>query len=72
MDSAIEQYVRTTGTGNRTIAVDANNDVWVGGYLNKYHDHIDGDTGAKMDTQYLNPGGYGGLIDGNGVLWSSG
>jgi streptogramin lyase len=72
-DSAIAHYVRTPGTANRTIAVDANNDVWVGGYDNKVHTRIDGDTGAVVGpTVTMNPGGYGGLIDSNGILWSSG
>ncbi|RKF17118.1 hypothetical protein D6850_06285 [Roseovarius spongiae] len=71
-DVAIQQYVRTAGTNNRTIAIDANNDVWVGGFGNKMHQRIDGNTGATDPAFDLSPGGYGGLIDGNGVLWSSG
>lgn len=70
-DSAISQYVRTAGTGIRTVAVDANNDVWAGGLINKVHQRIDGDTGAILQTESFGSGGYGGLIDGNGVLWSS-
>ena len=72
-DSANEYYVRTAGTGVRTIAVDAANDVWVGGYGNKLHQKIDGMTGLNTGSvKNLSPGGYGGLIDSNGVLWSSG
>jgi len=81
-DSAISQYVRTDGTAIRTVAVDANNNVWAGGYNNKVHNLIDGQTGEKLDVNSavagtqtsinLSPGGYGGLVDGNGVLWSSG
>ena len=73
-DSAVSLYVRTAGTNVRTIAVDKNNDVWVGGFGNKQHQKLDGDTGAAMGG-VVNLGsnsGYGGLIDGNGVLWSSG
>ncbi len=72
-DSAISQYVRTAGTGIRTVAVDANNNVWAGGLSNHVHSLYDGDTGAQIGTsETMNPGGYGGLIDGNGILWTSG
>ena len=77
-DAATSLYVRTAGTNVRTIAVDQNNDVWAGGYGNKLHQKYDGDTGAPIsDVENFNNyssgyGGYGGLIDGNGVLWSSG
>lgn len=74
VDSAVSLYVRTPGTANRTIAVDKDNNVWVGGYNNKLHQKLDGDTGAAIGASVnLGPNsGYGGLIDGNGVLWSSG
>ena len=74
VDTAIEYFVRTPGTANRTLAVDENNDLWVGGYSNKLHAKIDGTTGEVVPdtTRTINPGGYGGLIDGNGILWSSG
>jgi YVTN family beta-propeller protein len=73
-DSANLLYVRTAGTNARTIAVDKNNDVWVGGYGDKEHQLYDGTTGAAKSA-IVNLGGnsgYGGLIDGNGVLWSAG
>ncbi len=70
-DECIIRYVRTAGTNVRTIAVDANNDVWTGGYGNKVHQHLDGETGASLAVHNPDGGGYGGLIDGNGVLWSS-
>lgn len=74
VDSANLLYVRTAGTNARTIAVDKNNDVWVGGYGDKEHQLYDGTTGAAKSA-IVNLGGnsgYGGLIDGNGVLWSAG
>lgn len=73
-DSATLLYVRTAGTNVRTIAVDKDNNVWTGGYGNKVHQKYDGETGAAIGAP-VNLGsdsGYGGLIDGNGVLWSSG
>ena len=73
-DSAQMLYVRTAGTNARTIAVDANNDVWVGGYGDREHQLYHGDTGAAISPiKNFGPNsGYGGVIDGNGVLWSSG
>jgi YVTN family beta-propeller protein len=78
-DPAILQYVRTAGTGLRTVAINANNDVWTGGLGNRAHQLYDGATGAPVASG--NPpfnafnngnGGYGGVVDGNGVLWSAG
>jgi streptogramin lyase len=72
-DECIINYVRTAGTNVRTVAVDGTNDVWVGGYGNRVHEKIDGLTGASVvGTQFnLGCGGYGGLVDGNGILWSA-
>ncbi|WP_439579525.1 PEP-CTERM sorting domain-containing protein [Elioraea sp.] len=75
-DPAILNYVRTTGTAARTVAVDANNNVWVGGFGNAAHQLYDGTTGAPIpgvgNSFNIGVGGYGGVIDGNGVLWSVG
>lgn len=72
-DECIINYTRVTGSGTRTIAVDQNNDVWVSGTGDLDHEQIDGVTGLPVPgTQFnLGCGGYGGLIDGNGVLWSA-
>ncbi len=72
-DECIINYTRVTGTNTRTVAVDANNDVWVGGLGDLDHEKISGVTGLPIPgTQFnLGCGGYGGLIDGNGVLWSA-
>jgi hypothetical protein len=61
----------------RHVSVDADNNVWVGGYpfdLRMFY-KLDGATGAILDSfdaRDLGCGGYGGLIDGNGILWSVG
>ena len=61
----------------RHVSVDADNNVWVGGYpfvLRMFY-KLDGNTGAileSFDAQKFGCGGYGGLIDGNGILWSVG
>ena len=70
-DECIITYLRTNGTNVRTLAVDANNNVWAGGYGNLVHDLLDGITGATLRTIYPGCGGYGGLIDSYGVLWSA-
>ena len=79
-DECIINYTTILPTGTRTIAVDANNDVWVGGLNNRWHEKLNGLSAmafagsAFLGTKvgYAVPGGYGGLIDGNNVLWSSG
>jgi streptogramin lyase len=72
-DEAISVYTRVFATGARTIAIDADGDVWVGGSSNRFHEKINGDTGEPIAGTAFNTGtgGYGGLIDGNGVLWSA-
>jgi len=78
-DEAIINYVRTEGTMARTLAVDANNDLWVGGYYNGWHEKYSGLNGLPFDgtkfrlqsSSQNSVGGYGGLIDQNGVLWSA-
>lgn len=73
-DECIINYTRVAGTGTRTIAVDAANDLWVGGLTNREHEKLSGVTGEPIPgTRFnLGCGGYGGLIDRNGILWSAG
>ncbi|WP_300455461.1 PEP-CTERM sorting domain-containing protein [Accumulibacter sp.] len=82
-DSAISQYVRTTGANVRHVSVDRSNNVWVGGGPLDAGDQVfelrNGSTGAVVNTPGFgaavpdnNTGGYGGLVDGNGVVWSAG
>jgi streptogramin lyase len=73
-DEAIINYTRVLAVGARTIAIDEFNDVWVGGSVNRYHEKISDSTGTVVPGSAWNigQGGYGGFIDGNGVLWSSG
>jgi YVTN family beta-propeller protein len=76
-DECILIYQRLPNAPNaRHVSVDANNDVWVGGYpyspTTFYK--LDGDTGAPLatvDTSAIGCGGYGGLVDGNNVVWSA-
>lgn len=75
-DELIINYARTAGTGARTMAIDSNNDLWVGGFFNKLHQKMNGITALPVPgTLFIgagSSGGYGGLIDGAGYLWSSG
>ncbi len=72
-DEAIVIYQRVNGSCIRHVSVDANNDVWVGGHFcgDNTFDLLDGDTGAILATFNVGVGGYGGLVDGNGILWAS-
>ena len=72
-DECIINFTRVTATGARTLAIDANNDVWVGGLKNNEHEKISGKSGLPIpETQFnLGCGGYGGVVDRNGVLWSA-
>jgi hypothetical protein len=70
-DECIINYSRVAGTVTRTVAVDANNDVWTGGG-DLEHQKISGDTGLPLTAPVnLGCGGYGGLIDQAGTLWSA-
>jgi YVTN family beta-propeller protein len=76
-DEAILIYQRVPDAEQvRHVSVDANNDVWVGGYpfVQRSFHLLDGDTGAiqrSFDARNFGAGGYGGLVDGNGVVWSA-
>ena len=75
-DECITIYQRLPGTPNvRHLSMDADNNVWVGGYnfsgIYPFH-KLDGNTGAILTTRGpFCGGGYGGLIDGAGILWTA-
>ena len=71
-DECLINYTRVTGSNTRTVAVDADNDVWTGG-ADTDHEKLDGVTGQPVPgTQFnMGCGGYGGLIDKAGTLWSA-
>jgi PKD repeat protein len=72
VDECIQLYVRVRGINTRTVAIDAQNDAWIGG-ANNWHEKVDGETGQRVPGTAFNLGcgGYGGLIDGKGILWSA-
>jgi RHS repeat-associated protein len=71
-DECIIHYVRVSSSGTRHVSVNQDNNVWVSGTGNRIFNLIDGETGQILRTEgSVGYGGYGGLIDGNGVIWSS-
>lgn len=71
-DECIIHYTKVNSSATRHVSVTADNDVWVSGLGGRKFDLIDGDTGAIVRAEgTINAGGYGGLIDGAGVIWSA-
>lgn len=71
-DECILHYTRVHSSGTRHVSVDENNDVWVSGTGERIFDLLDGETGQIKRTEgSVGYGGYGGLIDSNGVIWSA-
>lgn len=60
-DECIIHYVRVAGTATRHMSIDANNDLWVGGFGDRDFEKVDGATGLPVPgTQFnLGSGGYG-------------
>ncbi|UCD82411.1 MAG: hypothetical protein JSW26_13585 [Desulfobacterales bacterium] len=85
-DECILLFQRLPNAANaQHVSVDANDDVWVGGYPGfpgffgnpaMFH-KLDGDTAAVIDSfdaslsTGFGCGGFGGLVDENGILWSA-
>lgn len=70
-DECITAYYRTVPTVVRHVSIDANNDVWVGGTGNRRFEHIDGALVSQLTFFQSECGGYGGLVDPDGILWSA-
>jgi streptogramin lyase len=71
-DECIIHYTKVNSSGTRHVSVTSDNDVWVSGLGGRKFDLIDGATGAITRSEgTVNAGGYGGLIDGAGVIWSA-
>ncbi|MHB1307913.1 MAG: immunoglobulin domain-containing protein [Limisphaerales bacterium] len=81
-DEAIVNYTRTDAQGVRTLAVDATENLWLGGFGNLVHQQVSGVTGLVVPGSTIMPPsrsddpedyyscGYGGFVDANGYLWS--
>ena len=72
-DECIIKYVRVAGNNVRHVSVDGNNNVWTGGHFggDNSFDLVSQATGAILASFDVGCGGYGGLVDGAGVLWSA-
>lgn len=63
------------GPGVRGVAIDAKGNVWLSPYTSMKFYYVNGETGEilrTVDVSSVNHTCYGALIDGNGILWSSG
>jgi streptogramin lyase/methionine-rich copper-binding protein CopC len=61
--------------GPRGIAVDRGNNVWIGTHDSRMFYYLDGATGRilrSIDVSSVDHTSYGAVIDGQGILWSSG
>lgn len=71
-DECIVHYTKVNSSGTRHVSVTRDNDIWVSGTIGRRFDLIDGTTGLiKRAEPSVGYGGYGGLIDRNGVIWSA-
>jgi len=72
-DECILIFQRVHSDHARHASVTANNNVWIGGNFggDNAFDLLDGNTGTILASFDVGAGGYGGLIDGNGVIWSA-
>ena len=63
-----------SGSGPRGLAIDSSNNLWAGTNAERKYRYINGHTGAIIKTLNVpsNHTPYGAVIDGNGILWSSG
>lgn len=74
-DECILHYIKMRQGIPRHVSVDRDGNIWVGGYqgsCSSCFDLLDGQTGATLRQVNFSCGGYGGLVDANGILWSSG
>lgn len=76
-DECILHHVDTDAQGinfgdTRHMSIDAANNLWIGDFGRHQFIRVNGNTGVVETTpKSFNCGGYGGLIDGNGVIWSA-
>ena len=77
-DECIVHYTLVNSSGTRHVSVNADNDVWVSGVGMRNFDLVAGgrydvpNSGTILRSESsVGYGGYGGLIDGDGVIWSA-
>lgn len=70
----VGQNCPSNGSGPRGIAIDANNNLWAGGYNTMMYYQIDGAKGTilkKVDVSSVGHRPYGAVVDKRGVVWSA-
>jgi streptogramin lyase len=68
----IHNVVMPNSSDARHLSVDGDNNLWVSGLTSRVFRLVDGQTGAVLRTESsVGYGGYGGLIDADGVIWSA-
>jgi hypothetical protein len=74
-DECILHYTKVAASATRHVTINADGDVWTSGRFasnDAVFELVDGATGEVVRSEGpFNCGGYGGLIDGNGVIWSA-
>lgn len=70
-DECILLYLRVSSDGIRHVSIDGDGNVWVSGTTRRHLDLIDSHSGEIIRTEVAPCGGYGGLVDRTGVLWSA-
>ena len=72
-DELVLVYQRVSGENIRQVSVDENNNIWTGANFgnNNTFNLLDGIDGQILGEFDIGAGGYGGLVDGNGVLWAA-
>lgn len=70
-DECVLLYVRVNSAGIRHVSVSGDGNVWISGTSNRHFDLVDASTGAILRSEVAPCGGYGGLVDRAGVLWSA-
>ncbi len=69
-DECIIHFLYTDSNDNRHMSLNKEGNLWTGGYGNKIFNLISS-KGEILKKVQLSCGGYGGLIDKNGILWSA-
>lgn len=70
-DECITAYYRTEGTGVRHVSIDKDNDIWVSGTGNREFELVDGSLATPIFAFQGMCGGYGGVVDPDGIVWSA-
>ncbi len=73
VDECILLYQRTSATNILHVSEAPNGDIWVGGFANAStgFERLDAQTGRILSDFMPSCGGYGGVVDDQGVLWSA-